>query len=261
MKHHRANLALGLRNAWDGLRWLRWLVPGVELSPQLPASAMKGARPSKLTWFMRSRKPDYKEWFTIGLCLAAMETWKRIKHPLQFGHHLPGFDSVFKWNLWQSLSGLWICTLRTAGFRTVWNTAVEGSGMKNYMGHLAFSLNTDVISYLEIIGSDPNFEAPFQFIGAKTGRQIDTEGLTELRVWICSERNAQSLWLSLIWLYPLRDSFVFSAQFYCSFLPTFKSQCTFRKKRKPKVITWGPQRPYLYIRSNISYLPMLFTSK
>lgn len=54
--------------------------------------------------------------------------------------------------------------------------------MKNYMGHLAFSLNTDVISYLEIIGSDPNFEAPFQFIGAKTGRRIDTERLTELRV-------------------------------------------------------------------------------
>ena len=48
--------------------------------------------------------------------------------------------------------------------------------MKNYMGHLAFSLNTDVISYLEIIGSDPNFEAPFQFIGTKTGRPIDTEG-------------------------------------------------------------------------------------
>lgn len=52
--------------------------------------------------------------------------------------------------------------------------------MKNYMGHLAFSLSTDVISYLEIIGSDPNFEVPFQFIGAKTGRRIDTEGPTEL---------------------------------------------------------------------------------
>lgn len=183
---------------------------------------------------MRSRKTDYKEWFTIGLCLTAMETWKRIKHPLRFGHHLPGFDSVFKWNLWRSLSGLWICTLQTSGFRTVWNTAVEGSGMKNYMGHLAFSLNTGVISYLEIVGSDPNFEVPFQFIGAKTGRRIDRGTDRTHGVWIFSERNARSLWLSLIWLYPLRDSFVFSAQFYCSFLPTFKSQCTFRKKENQK---------------------------
>lgn len=40
--------------------------------------------------FLRNRQADYKEWFTIGLCFAAVETWERIKHPLQFGHHLLG---------------------------------------------------------------------------------------------------------------------------------------------------------------------------
>lgn len=164
---------------------------------------------------LKKRRTDCKEWFTIGLCLCSSGKLGEDQTSSSIWPSPSWFNNVFKWNLWQSSPGLFMCTSQKRDSKFSGVQAKEVLLWRNIGTSGTFSE-----SWCDLLSKNQRLwlklgDSLLWLIGFTREGLMATETLTKLSgvcffFFLQTSVAPTALWLSRIWLHPLRASLVCS---------------------------------------------------